>query len=243
VARREAQTAFPNPGRVGCPDSAVLRAMAGGGRSQRESVSHVLRCSRCYGQYIGFERSARARRRIGLGLVGLATAAAVLIGLYFGRDRPEPRVAPLPQQHIEVAKSVPEARVPVTVDLAQFAVLRGEDPNRVSRPARLPAKRLMVTFQMPVGIEAGIYRVRLTRQSGPVMEEKTVRAQFVNGVAFFELECWWQRAKGPKGQRQEGPRCHRLMATRVPAAGKPSSSSVTNRAAWREKTTARPAVR
>jgi hypothetical protein len=86
----------------------------------------------------------------------------------------------------------------VTVNLAQYAVLRDDGSSPVGRPARLPAKRLLVTFQMPLGVEAGIYRVRLTEQSGPVMEEKTVRAQFRNGVAFFELEL---DAEGLAGKR------------------------------------------
>lgn len=189
MARRQAQSEFPNLGRVGCPGSAVLKAMAGGGHSPRECVSHVVRCTPCYRQYIESQRVAEVRRRIGLGVaVGLATAAVMLVGLYLGRDRSAPQVAPTPPRQVEVAKIAPQTRVPITVDLAQFAVSRGGNLNRERRPARLPAKRLLVTFQMPLGVEPGIYRIRLTQQSGPVTEEKTVRAQFQKGIAFFELE-------------------------------------------------------
>lgn len=198
LARRQAETEFPNPDRVDCPDPAVLRTMASGGRSPSESVGHVLRCSPCYGQYIEFQRLARARRRIRFGLAGLATAAAVLVGLYFGRAGSTPQIAPGSQPRIEVARVAPQEKIPVTVNLAQFAVSRGDDSRRVRLPARLPAKRLLVTFQMPFGVEAGIYRVRLTQQSGPVMEEKTVRARFRDGVAFFELEF---EAEGLAGKR------------------------------------------
>ncbi len=198
LARRQAQTEFPNADRVDCPDSALLRAMASGGRSPRESVGHVIRCSPCYGRYSEFQRLARARRRVRFGLAGLATAATVLVGLYLGRERSTPQIAPGPQPRIEVARVAPQERVAVTVNLAQFAVSRGDDSRRIRQPARLPAKRLLVTFQMPFGVEAGNYRVRLTQQSGPVMEEKTVRAQFRDGVAFFELEF---EAEGLAGKR------------------------------------------
>ena len=200
AARRSAETGFPNPGRVGCPDSGSLRAMARGDRqtgTPRLSATHVMRCSPCYGEYMRFRREARIRRRVAVvGMASLATAAAVLAGFYFGPHHTQPTS---PQKSTLVAKVAVEARIPVTIDLAQFAVLRGDDSKPAPLPAHLPAKRLRVTFQMPLGFEAGLYRVRLVaQQSVPMMEEKTVRAQFRNGVAFFDLEF---AAEGFAGKR------------------------------------------
>ena len=200
AARRSAETGFPNPGRVGCPDSGSLRAMARGNRqtgSHHVSATHVMQCSPCYGEFMRFRREARVRRIVTVaGAASLATAAAVLAGFYFGPHHTQPTS---PQKSTPVAKVAVEARIPLTVDLAQFAVLRGDDSKPAPLPAHLPAKRLRVTFQMPLGFEAGLYRVRLVaQQSVPMMEEKTVRTQFRNGVAFFDLEF---EAEGFAGKR------------------------------------------
>ena len=200
AARRSAETGFPNSGRVGCPDSCSLRAMARGNRqtgSHHVSATHVMQCSPCYGEYMRFRREARVRRIVTVaGAASLATAAAVMAGFYFAPHHTQPTS---PQKSTLVAKVAVEARIPVTIDLAPFAVLRGDDSKPAPLPAHLPAKRLRVTFQMPLGFEAGLYRVRLVaQQSVPMMEEKTVRAQFRNGVAFFDLEF---EAEGFAGKR------------------------------------------
>ena len=80
-------------------------------------------------------------------------------------------------------------RVTATVDLARFVVLRGEGSRPAPQPAHLPAKRLRVIFQMPLGFEAGLYRVRLVpQQPDQPTVEMTVRAQLRNGIASFDLE-------------------------------------------------------
>lgn len=188
LARSEARTRFPNPHRIACPAAVLLRASARGGSLPGASALHITSCSPCYGEYTRFQREARRRR---LGLLGLAAAAALLVGVYVGwvhapaqqvaEKREQPRPSP------PIARIVAKPPVQVTVNLAQFAVVRGDDSKAV-RPARLPAKRLRVTFLMPLGVDAGIYRVSLAQQASPVVEEKTVRAQLRDGIAFFELE-------------------------------------------------------
>lgn len=57
------------------------------------------------------------------------------------------------------------------------------------------------------------------------------------GVALEAVEnafvCWWQRARGPKWQRREEPRCHWSMAAGAPAGWRVGAGSLIGRREFR----------
>ena len=85
AGRRYFSTAFPNPNRVGCPGTDVLRAIAFRkvDRSKaKEWDSHLMECSPCFVEYVAFRDQAQRIQKIRR----LATAAAIVIvcvGLWF----------------------------------------------------------------------------------------------------------------------------------------------------------------
>src|SRR5437868_9827020 len=75
------KTTFPNPTREGCPDRARLRAMAH--RDRRLSledlpISHVVRCSPCFQDYLRLRRISVFVRCLQMTAVSLVVAAVFL---------------------------------------------------------------------------------------------------------------------------------------------------------------------
>ncbi len=123
LGKKYAGAGFPNPNRVGCPNSSTLRAMAYRVRRLRLQdipASHIVRCSRCFQEYEEFRRIALIIRRIQITAASLAVAAMIFLTALFAWNHAhrsgEPSLAAIPRTpHI--------APFPLKVDLAYFSPL------------------------------------------------------------------------------------------------------------------------
>src|ERR1700722_8847983 len=111
---------FPNPQRVGCPDSAVLRGIAVHKVPLSEAdrwLDHFSSCSPCFQEFTQFRKQAVNRRRTQIWLAAAAVLLFAIAGWFWVQTRPQMQTAAV-----------------VVLDLRDRATVRGESPPETSRP-------------------------------------------------------------------------------------------------------------
>lgn len=172
--------ANPNPDRIGCPPSDVLRALATKQRPIGDAAyEHLTKCSPCYREFRQFQTgSARPRHRKAY----FATAAAIFVVLlgvsrYFTSDNRADN------QTTETRTTAPEvpARVKIlTADLRNASPTRGSRSASQATSVKLSRDLVQLTVILPIGAEPGRYSIRLVRGSGEVVSAATAPASIVN---------------------------------------------------------------
>lgn len=194
------KTTFPNPTREGCPDRARLRAMAH--RDRRLSledlpISHVVRCSPCFRDYLRLRRICVFVRCLQITAVSLVVAAVFLTAVRFTQNysggRGEPSISQ--QQPSESQPDIttsqvpaPTAPLPITVDLAAFSPTRGDEKEKPAKQIHFPPRLLRVTFQMPLGMEPGEYIVQLKDSRGTVYADKRAVGRVRDGTTSVQVD-------------------------------------------------------
>jgi hypothetical protein len=148
---------YPNPERKGCPGSEFLHRLA----TDRASISlddlrltHVARCSPCYGEFLSFRKSAQtrslSRRALLVVAGGLAAAGIAVVAVRVPHTGPAP-----PWVH--------EA-----IDLSGSGVTRGAGPDSTPTMPKvsLPAKRLDLRITLPFASPEGVYQVEVLNAQG-----------------------------------------------------------------------------
>lgn len=145
---------FPNPDRVGCPDSAILRGIALRKLQLAEVepwLEHLGSCSPCFQEFTELRKEAASqRRRTQVWLV----AAVVLIfaGAGWLWMRTQHSVQP------------PETAV---LDLRELSVARGQNPTEADqRPLELQHSARHLILDLPIGSKEGAYNLTLLSESG-----------------------------------------------------------------------------
>ena len=173
--------ANPNPDRIGCPPSEVLRALAARQRPIGDpAFEHLAQCSPCYRDFRHFQTAAA--RGSAHPKAYFATAAAVVVLLLGVGGYLISSKAVRPQSDRVRAT---ENTVLPTVKLLT-ADLRNASPTRSSTaPPQAPKVKLsrdlvQLTIILPIGSEPGRYNIRLLRSSGEVVSAADARASIVN---------------------------------------------------------------
>lgn len=147
---------YPNPERKGCPGEDFLKRLA----SDRSSINlddsrltHVARCSPCYGEFATYRRSERKRlmtRRALLAAGGVAAAGIAVIGVRTSHT-------PTSENWLHEA-----------IDLSENQVTRGTSSNTIPARSRinLPAKRLDLTITLPFASPEGDYEIDVLDSKG-----------------------------------------------------------------------------
>lgn len=196
--RKCSKSVFPNPGRAGCPDRARLRAMAHRDPSLRLDdlpITHVVRCSPCFQEYLHFRRvllCLRGLRITGATLVvGLVVVMGWLVVKNHAGGRGEPSLSQQQSQPMPATRnSRPPASVqPLTmkVDLASFSPTRGDD-EAVEQRIHLPRRYLRLNLQMPLGMEPGEYLVRMKGPLGTVYSDTRVQGHIDDGTTSLDVD-------------------------------------------------------
>lgn len=203
-----AKSVFPNPARTGCPDRTRLRAMAH--RDPKLALddlplTHVVHCSPCFQEYVRFCRISLFLRGLQITaaslIVGVVLAASVLFVKSRTTQRDESHVAQQEQSQSEPspgqANPQPEIRVPplrLRTDLSAFSPTRGVESEAQRKAIHLPRRNLHVTFEMPLGLEAGEYRFQLRDVSGYVHSDSRAPGRAANGTITVEVDLDLTRA-------------------------------------------------
>jgi hypothetical protein len=204
--------AFPNPTRTDCPERARLRAMA-----QRNPnltlddlpLTHVVRCSPCFQDYLHFRRMSLFVRGLQITAASLVVATAFITAVLIVRHRPsnhgesslsqQKKLRPTPSSGDPASQSsVPVPPLEMRIDLAAFSPTRGVENDAPREAIHLPRRTLRVTFQMPLGMEAGDYGFRLTDASGSVYSDTRAPGHVSGGTTSVDMDVDLRSA--PRGE-------------------------------------------
>lgn len=198
--RKCARDAFPNPTRAGCPDRARLRAMADRDPSLTLAdlpTAHVVRCSPCFHDYMRFRRMSLFVRglqiTVGSLIVATVFVSGVLLVRHRTRDRSEPSISQQKKVLSEPSQAkaqptVPVPPLPMKIDLAAFSPTRGDEKEAPRKAIRLPQRNLRITFQMPLGMEAGEYLFQLKDSSGAIRSRARAPGHIADGTTSVDVD-------------------------------------------------------
>ena len=180
LLNRELAEGFPNPDRIGCPDSELLQRLARHQVPITEIdpwIDHLGSCSECFGNFNRLKVAFRARRRQRFILYGalacivLASAGVLWKQLSRGREistpgmaATKPAVVPGDRSGRQDVASTDTDRKPfeVMLNLTRSAT-RGEKSANDSQMIRVPARLLECRMTLPLGSSDGLYYVQVQR--------------------------------------------------------------------------------
>jgi hypothetical protein len=146
---------YPNPERIGCPGSEILKQVAREQQPYENSHwEHIQHCSPCYKEFLDFRREFK-RKRIAtrrLSWAG-AIAALFLIGVaVFAWQR----------------RSVVTDDAPVAVlNLESTAITRGSGSSQPENIQHLPRRSGRYEIYLPLGSIPGPYQVEFRQKGDP----------------------------------------------------------------------------
>jgi hypothetical protein len=171
---------FPNPERVGCPGSEVLKAIAFRKMELAQAedyIDHMGCCSPCFTEYTAFRQQRQKITRLRV----LAVAAMVLIAIGIGswvwvKSQGRKTLGP------------PTKYQAVIVDLRDRVVLRGPEEGPPQGPIDLPRAPLALSIYLPIGSEPGDYEVEIVDQAGSSLAGVKGPAQWRDHIAVIEVK-------------------------------------------------------
>src|ERR1700682_815848 len=166
---------FPNPQRVGCPDSVVLRGIATHKVPLSEAdrwLTHFSSCSPCFQEFARFRKQAVDRRRTQIWLAAAAVFIFAVAGWFWVRSRPQ----------------APTAAV-VVLDLRGRATVRGENPPETSHPPlEVPRNARSLSLELPIGSNEGAYDVALLNPSGAELFRTSATAKLEDHIVVLRAD-------------------------------------------------------
>ena len=167
---------FPNPQRVGCPDSAVLRGIAFRKLRLAEIepwLKHLGSCSPCFQEFTELRKQAASKRR--RTQAWLAVAAVLIFavaGLWWVRT-----------QH---SVQPPETAV---LDLRDLSLARGQNLTQAGqRPPEIRRSVKHLILDLPVGSKEGAYDIALLSETGAPVLGSSGTARLEDQVVILRLD-------------------------------------------------------
>jgi hypothetical protein len=167
---------FPNPERVGCPDSSTLRGIASHKLPLAQAVpwfDHLSACSPCFQDFTKLRREAAGQQR--RTQVWLAAAAILLFavgGWLWVRSRPLPHTADI-----------------AVLDLRDRSVSRGQNPYDTRQPPlEIPGTAKHLVLDLPIGSKEGSYDVALLNETGGELLRATGMAKVEDHVVILRTD-------------------------------------------------------
>jgi hypothetical protein len=166
---------FPNPQRVGCPDSTVLRGIADHRVPLSEAdrwLTHFSSCSPCFQEFTQFRRQAVVRRHAQIWLAAAAVFIFAIAGWFWVRTRPPAETAAV-----------------VVLDLRGRATVRGENPPEINQPPlELPRNAKTLNLELPIGSNEGPYDLVLANPSGTELFRASATAKLEDHIVVLRVE-------------------------------------------------------
>ena len=185
AGRRYFSTAFPNPNRVGCPGTEVLRAVAFR-KMERGSAkqwdSHLMECSPCFVEYVAFRDQAlrqRRRRR----LAASAAIVVICVGVWFAYKEGLLRT---PNGQFANNGTVVTYQ-PKLADLRDRSPMRGAE-GKTPAPLEFNRGPIALTLYLPTGSEPGQYDVEVAEQLDQPLATARGSATLQNGITVLDIK-------------------------------------------------------
>jgi len=193
---------FPNPQRIGCPGSAILKSIALHKLPLAEAnpwLEHFSSCSPCFQEFSEIRKQAAGQRR--QTQMWLAAAAMVLLAVaswMWVRSRPTGQTAAV-----------------VVLDLRGRSTARGENPSETSQPPlEVPRSAKSLNLELPIGSNEGVYDVALLNPSGAELFRTSATAKLEDHIVVLRADV--DLAGVPPGAYFLGVRQPGLEWTRFP---------------------------
>jgi len=167
---------FPNPQRVGCPDSAVLRGIAFHKVPLAEAdrwLDHFSSCSPCFQEFTQFRKQGLDdRRRTQMWLAAAAMVLLVLAGWLWVRSRSSGQTAAV-----------------VVLDLRGRATVRGENtPESSQPPLEVSRNARSLNLDLPIGSNEGTYDLALLNPVGDELFRTSATAKLENHIVVLRAD-------------------------------------------------------
>ena len=167
---------FPNPQRVGCPDSTMLKGIALHKVPLAEAdpwLDHFSSCSPCFQEFTQFRKQAvDGRRRVQLWLAAAAVLLFAVGGFLWVRTRPSLQTS-----------------ATVVMDLRERSVARGGNPadtKQLALEISRTAKHLVI--DLPIGSKEGNYDLALVNEAGDEILRATGTATLENQIVILRAD-------------------------------------------------------
>jgi len=164
---------FPNPQRIGCPGTAILKSIALHKLPLAEAdpwLEHFSSCSPCFQEFSEIRKQAAGQRS--QTRMWLAAAAMVLLavaGWMWVRSRPTGQTAAV-----------------VVLDLRGRSTARGENPSETSQPPlEVPRSAKSLNLELPIGSNEGAYDVALLNPSGAELFRTSATAKLEDHIVVL----------------------------------------------------------
>jgi hypothetical protein len=169
-------TEFPNPERIGCPGSSLLKGIAQGKVSLTEVepwLDHLGSCSPCFREFKEFRRQSTNQRRRVLTLVATAAVLLFAVGGWLW---------------VRARHSVQTTETAV-LDLRDRSVVRGQSPSDTGQaPLEIPRTTKHLVLDLPIGSKEGPYDVRLITATGDELLRVTGTAELHDHINRLQVD-------------------------------------------------------
>ena len=166
--------AYPNPDRVNCPGSEVLRDVARQSRPAAHPAfqSHIVECSPCIAELLAERTRVQAhqqvRRRMLLAVAAGVCIVALLSGLWLSH-----RTAPTARDQLASLQDIPE----IPIDLRPYSPTRSDSAQSTKPPITAPRRRVKLKLILAPGAPLGAYEIRVLTN-----DLRTIRSQQASAV-------------------------------------------------------------
>ena len=166
---------FPNPQRVGCPDSAILKGIALHKVPLAEAdrwLDHFSSCSPCFQEFTQFRKQAVDRRRTQVWLAAAAVLVFAVAGWLWVRTRPSVQTS-----------------ATVVLDLRERSLARGENPTDAKEVAlEIPRTAKHLIMDLPIGSKEGSYDLALLNEAGDEVLRATGAATLEDHIVILRAD-------------------------------------------------------
>jgi hypothetical protein len=167
---------FPNPQRVGCPDSAMLKGIALHKVPLAEAdpwLDHFSSCSPCFQEFTQFRKQAvDGYRRAQLWLAAAAVLLFAVGGFLWVRSRPSLQTS-----------------ATVVLDLRERSVARGGNPAETKQVAlEIPRTARHLIMDLPIGSKEGSYDLALLNEAGGEAARATGTATLEDHIVILRAD-------------------------------------------------------
>jgi hypothetical protein len=184
------RTAYPNPERIGCPDSSIFEALRLRKIAFDDPVwTHIEHCSPCYCQFAEIrealfneERRSNSRRAVRTGLVVILLLALGTTFYLWQRAKAN-------DSQWTIASNGREAAVLNFEDGSELRGAQGNSRTGTNSGAQhLPRNQLNLTVYLPLGSPAGNYDLEIVSSTGDRIWHAQGRAFIKNGLTSLPVE-------------------------------------------------------
>lgn len=166
---------FPNPARVGCPGTDVLKRIASHRMPLSEAdkwLDHLGSCSPCYGDFKRLQEAHESRRR----RMVLAVAAGILLAV---------TVTGWAVLHKRNEKLMTQAAV---LDLRDRSIARGAEANPAEPPLEISRRVPHLKIYLPLGSSDGQYGVRILGSQDRILFSTNGTASHQQGIISLSID-------------------------------------------------------